>query len=103
MENIILIKYDREDLENLIEDVFYLVLFERSRASIVFPGPKYVKSGNLDETIEYYSEMITRFDKQQISMKYRGLSARNQEHLFEIDPSQIIRNKKLNELLGGED
>lgn len=98
MENLILIKYDREDLENLIEDVFYLVLFERSRASIVFPGPKYIKKGV--DTIEYYSEMITRFDKQQISMKYRGLSARNQEHLFEIDPSQIIRSKKLNELLG---
>lgn len=100
MENLILIKYDREDLENLVEETFYLVLFERSRASIIYPGPKYVKVKN--ETIEYYSEMITRFDKQRISMRYKGVSARG-ENLFEIDPSQIIRNKKLNDILGAED
>jgi hypothetical protein len=97
MDNIILIKYNREDLENLVEDAFYLVLFERLRASIIFPGPKYVKR-NIG-TVEYYSNVLTSFDKQEISMKYRGVSAR-EEHLFEVDPVQIIRSKKLDEILG---
>jgi len=94
-----LIKYNREDLENLIEDAYYLVLFERFRASVIFPGPKYIQK-KLVGTVEYYSELLTHFDKQQISMRYKGISARDQEHLFEVDPTQIMRSKKLNELLG---
>lgn len=100
MENLILIKYNREDLENLVEDVFYLVLFERIRASIIYPGPKYIKNKN--NTIEYYSEVLTGFDKQEISMKYKGISAKDQEHLFEVDPKQITRSRKLDELLGSD-
>lgn len=100
MENLILIKYNREDLENLVEDVIYLVLFERVRASIIYPGPKYIK--NDKDTVEYYSEVLTKFDRQEILMKYKGVSARDQEHLFEVDPKQITRNRKLDELLGSD-
>lgn len=101
MDNLILIKYDREDLENLVEDAFYLVFFERVRASIIYPGPKYIRDGK--NMIEYYSEILTRFDKQEISMRYRGISAKDQEHLFEVDPKQITRSRKLDELLGTDD
>lgn len=98
MEDVILIKYDRIDVENLIEDTEYLVLFERFKATIMFPNSKYVKKEN-GEVVELYAEALSLLDRQEIPMKFRAYS-RSGEPLFELNIKQIYRGKKIDELLG---
>ena len=97
MENIILVKYSQPDLENLEEDSYYLIKFEISKASVIFPGPKYIKKDN--NTIEYYSDAIYSLDKKDITIRYKGISPMTNEHLFEIDIKEINREIKLNQIL----
>ena len=99
MEDVILIKYEREDLDNLVEDVEYLVLFERCKATIMFPNSHYVKKEN-GEVVEMYAEALSLLDKQEIPMRYRS-STRSGELLFELNIKQIYRGKKIDELLNG--
>jgi hypothetical protein len=99
VEKIILIKYDRPDLENLVEESEYIVMFERSKANIIFPGPKYLVAD--DYVTEHYACILSSLDKTEIIMKYKGKSTFDDYHLFEIDSTQINRNRKINELLDG--
>lgn len=102
MDNLVLIKYNRSDVDSnvLEEEKYYSVYFEKPKASVIYPGPKYIKRGKpFNDVIEYYSEALTYFDKESITMRYKG-SSRSGEHMFEIDITQIIRGRKLDDILG---
>ncbi len=95
MDKYIIIRDRNIYLNNIEEDKYYDVLLDKPSIEIVFPGPKYIKRGKpFNDTIEYYSEILTHLDKKVIPMLYQG------NFLFEIDITFIVRDRKLKEILG---
>lgn len=103
MDNVILIKYKNTFDFDLEEDKYYEISFFKPNSEIIYPNDKYVKRGSpFNDVVEYYSELLTHYDKKMINMKYKGLSKIDNKYLFEIDVTSILRSLKLNEILGDD-
>lgn len=76
----------------------YDIKFNSLLSQIIFPGPKYIIDNNGD-IIDYYSDVINRFENQTISMKFRGLSRVDGKPMFEINILSISRDRILKDLL----
>lgn len=100
MDNYILIRNRCDVFDKLEEDKYYDIVLDKPSIEILFPNSKYIQRGSpFNDVVEYYSEILTHFDKEIIPMLYKGTSA-GRGHLFEIDISSITRDRKIKEILG---
>ena len=100
IETRVLIRYNGLFETEMEEENLYYIFFDKPKTEIIFPGPKYVKRDKpFNDTVEYYSELLTSLDKEVIPMIYKGESKSDGRRMFEINIISIIRDRKINSIL----
>lgn len=97
----VLIRYNALFETEMEEEKLYYVFFDKPKSEIIFPGPMYVtRPKPFNDTVEYYSELLCSVDKEVIPMIYKGKSRIDDKRMFEINIISIIRERKINSILG---